>query len=94
MVSPNENARRAAALKKLVETPLAPGTTLIVVTHKPNIMDALGRDWFDVREGEASIFLPDPGGSMLVAAREDRGMARPGRGRTTAMKGAAMRGRR
>jgi hypothetical protein len=67
VVSPNENARRAAALKKLVETPLAPGTTLIVVTHKPNIMDALGRDWFDVREGEASIFLPDPGGSMLVA---------------------------
>jgi len=67
VVSPNENARRAAALKKLVETPLAPGTTLIVVTHKPNIMDALGRDWFDVREGEASIFLPDPGGPMLVA---------------------------
>ena len=67
MVSPNENARRAAALKKLIETPLAPGTTLIVVTHKPNIMDALGKDWFDAREGEASIFLPDPGGSMLVA---------------------------
>ena len=93
MVSPNENARRAAALKKLVETPLAPGTTLIVVTHKPNIMDALGRDWFDVREG--GVDLPArSGGIDAGCAREDRGMARPGRDRTTAMKGAAMRGRR
>jgi broad specificity phosphatase PhoE len=67
VVSPNENARRAAALRKLVETPPAPGTTLIVVTHKPNILDALGKDWFEVREGEASIFRPGQGGAMLVA---------------------------
>ena len=67
VVSPNENARRAQALRKLVETPPAAGTTLIVVTHKPNIMDALGRDWFEVREGEASIFRPGQGGTMLVA---------------------------
>src|SRR5262245_18469753 len=40
VVSPIENARRATALKKLVETPPAAGTTVIVVTHKPNIMDA------------------------------------------------------
>ena len=66
MVSPNENARRAAALKKLVETPLAPGTTLIVVTHKPNIMNALGRDWFDVRERDVDLPARS-GGSMLVA---------------------------
>jgi hypothetical protein len=25
-------------------------------THKPNILDAFGKDWFDVREGEASVF--------------------------------------
>ena len=69
MVSPNENARRAAALKKLIETPLAPGTTLIVVTHKPNIMDAFGKDWFDVREGEASIFKPDGNGGFTLVGR-------------------------
>jgi broad specificity phosphatase PhoE len=67
VVSPIENARRAAALKKLVETSPAAGTTIIVVTHKPNILDALGKDWFEVREGEASIFRPQPGGSVLVA---------------------------
>jgi len=67
VVSPNENARRAAALKKLVETPPAPGTSVIVVTHKPNIMEAFGKDWFEVREGEASIFRPEQGGTILVA---------------------------
>src|SRR5436309_3282766 len=24
------------------------------VTHKPNILDAFGKDWFEIREGEAS----------------------------------------
>lgn len=69
VVSPNENARRAAALKKLAETPPASGTTVIVVTHKPNILEAFGKDWFEVREGEASIFRPQPdgNGTVLVA---------------------------
>lgn len=69
VVSPNENARRAAALKKLAEAPPASGTTVIVVTHKPNILDAFGKDWFEVREGEASIFRPQPdgNGTVLVA---------------------------
>ena len=67
VVSPNENARRAAALKKLVETPPAGGTTVIVVTHKPNIVETFGKDWFEVREGEATIFRPQQGGTVVVA---------------------------
>jgi hypothetical protein len=23
------------------------------VTHKPNILDAFGKDWFEIKEGEA-----------------------------------------
>jgi len=67
VVSPNENNRRAAALKKLAATMPAAGTNVVLVTHKPNILDAFGKDWFDVREGEASIFKPDGNGYRPVA---------------------------
>jgi broad specificity phosphatase PhoE len=69
VVSPNENARRVAALRKLAETPPATGTTVIVVTHKPNIMEAFGKDWFEVREGEATIFKPKEEGGTVVVTR-------------------------
>jgi phosphohistidine phosphatase SixA len=68
VVSTNENRRRAAALRKLVSTPPQPGTNTIVVTHRPNLMDAFGKDWFDVKEGETTIFKPD-GSGFSVAAR-------------------------
>jgi broad specificity phosphatase PhoE len=67
VVSPSENNRRAAAFRTLLATAPAAGTNTIVITHKPNIVDALGKDWFDVREGEASIFRPETGGYKLVA---------------------------
>ena len=37
------------------------------MTHKPNILDAFGKDWFEVREGEASVFKPDGSGYRLIA---------------------------
>jgi broad specificity phosphatase PhoE len=67
VVSPNENARRAEALRKMLATQPAAGTNTVLITHKPNILDALGKDWFDVREGEASIFRPENGKYVLVA---------------------------
>jgi broad specificity phosphatase PhoE len=67
VVSPNENNRRAEAFRKLLGVAPAAGTNTILVTHKPNIVDALGKDWFDVKEGEASIFRPGSGGYKLVA---------------------------
>jgi broad specificity phosphatase PhoE len=69
VVSPNENNRRTAALRTLAATPPPVGTNIILVTHKPNIMDAFGKDWFDVREGEASIFRPDGKGGYTLVAR-------------------------
>jgi broad specificity phosphatase PhoE len=68
VVTPDENARRAQALRKLAGTAPA-GSNLVIVTHKPNIMDAFGKDWFDVREGEASIFQPDGQGSYKPVVR-------------------------
>jgi len=67
VVTPNENNRRAEALRRLLATPPKPGTNTVLVTHKPNIVDALGKDWFDVKEGEASIFRPDGGKFVLIA---------------------------
>ena len=67
VVSPNENNRRTQALRALVATPPDPGTNTLVVTHKPNILDAFGKDWFEIKEGEASIFKPANGKYMMVA---------------------------
>jgi broad specificity phosphatase PhoE len=67
VVRPNENNRRAEALRRLLATSPKPGTNTLLITHKPNILDALGKDWFDVKEGEASIFRPDNGKYALVA---------------------------
>ena len=50
-----------------------PGTNVIVVTHKPNILDAFGKDWFDVREGEASVFKPDGNGGYKPIVRIQAG---------------------
>ena len=67
VVSPDENSRRAAALREMLAQVPAKGKNTFLITHKPNIIDALGKDWFDVKEGEASIFKPEDGTYRLVA---------------------------
>jgi broad specificity phosphatase PhoE len=67
VVSPNENNRRAEAFRKMLGAAPPVGTNTILITHKPNIVDALGKDWFDVKEGEASLFRPENGSYTLVA---------------------------
>jgi phosphohistidine phosphatase SixA len=67
VVSPNENNRRAEALRKMLATAPKAHTNTILITHQPNIVAALGKDWFDVKEGEASIFRPADGGYKLIA---------------------------
>jgi len=67
VVTTDENNRRAAALKKMLATAPKAGTNTIIITHRPNILDALGKDWFDVKEGEASIFHVENGAARLVA---------------------------
>ena len=69
VVSPIENERRAEALRKLAATMPEPGKNTLIVSHKPNIMDAFGKDWFNVREGEASVFRPDGSGKAVLVAR-------------------------
>ena len=68
VVSPDENNRRAAAFRKLASTAPPAGTNVVIVSHKPNIIDAFGKDWFEIKEGEATIFKPD-GAAYKVVAR-------------------------
>ena len=69
VVTPIENDRRAEALRKMAATPPEDGKNTILVTHKPNIINAFGKDWFEVKEGEASIFRPDRAGKTAPIAR-------------------------
>jgi len=69
VVTPIENDRRAEAFRKLAGTAPEAGTNIVIVSHKPNILDAFGKDWFDIREGEASIFKPDGSGGAQFVGR-------------------------
>jgi phosphohistidine phosphatase SixA len=63
------NSDKGAALRKLAATPPPAGTNVILVTHKPNIVGAFGKDWSDVSEGEATIVRPDGKGGFTLVGR-------------------------
>jgi phosphohistidine phosphatase SixA len=63
------NDVQGGALRKLAATPPPGGTNVILVTHKPNIVGAFGKDWSDVSEGEATIVRPDGKGGFTQVAR-------------------------
>jgi phosphohistidine phosphatase SixA len=68
-LSPEENARRAEAMRKLVSQRPSGDKNLVLVSHKPNILDAFGKDWSNVTEGEASVFEPDGKGAYKLIVR-------------------------
>ena len=57
----------AEAFRRMLAQAPDQGKNNVLITHKPNIIDALGKDWFDVKEGEASIFKPEGGKYRRVA---------------------------
>jgi phosphohistidine phosphatase SixA len=69
VATPIENDRRAAALKRLVESEPDSGKNTIIVTHKPNLVDAFGAEWVSSRDAEASVFKPDGSGQPVLVAR-------------------------
>ena len=69
VVTPDENNRRAEAFRKMLAQVPDKGKNNFLITHKPNIIDALGKDWFEVKEGEATIFKPAGGGKYALIAR-------------------------
>jgi len=65
----NEDRIRGAGLRKLAATPPPAGSNVILVTHRPNILDAFGPELADVGEGETVIFQPDGKGGYRVVGR-------------------------
>ena len=65
--SPDKNTTNPEAVRKMLGTAPQPGTNTVLITYTPNIVDALGKDWAEVKEGEASIFRPANGSYTLVA---------------------------
>jgi broad specificity phosphatase PhoE len=68
-ISPEENKRRAEALRRIVSSRPPADNNLVIVTHKPNITEAFGKDWSDIREGEATVFEPDNKGGYRLIVR-------------------------
>lgn len=69
VVSTNENQRRAKALRQVLSTPPAKGKNLVVVSHKPNLQDAAGKEFGDLGEGEVVVFRPLGDGKFKAVAR-------------------------
>jgi hypothetical protein len=69
VVSPRENQRRAKALRQLLSTPPAEGKNIIIVSHKPNLGDAAGKEFGDLSEAEVVVFQPLRDGKFRVVAR-------------------------
>ena len=67
VVSPNEQRRRAEYLRQLTVAPIAAGQNRLIVTHRVNIAQAYGKEWYDVKEGEASVFRVENGAYSLIA---------------------------
>jgi broad specificity phosphatase PhoE len=67
--APDANNWQARAFRKLVAERPPADNNVVIVTHKPNIVDAFGKDWANVREGEASVFEPDGKSGYRLIAR-------------------------
>jgi phosphohistidine phosphatase SixA len=69
VVSPRENERRAKALRELLSATPPDGKNVVIVSHKPNLQDAAGKDFGDLREAEVVVFKPLGEGKFKVVAR-------------------------
>ena len=70
MANPNgANTKVGDTIRALVNKAPAAGTNTLLVTHKPNIADAFGKELADVKEAETLIYRPNPSGAPTLVAR-------------------------
>jgi hypothetical protein len=68
MANPDgKNAKAGRAVRDLVSAPPKAGLNNLAVTHKTNVADAFGKEFADIREGEALVYKTSaPDAAVLV----------------------------
>jgi phosphohistidine phosphatase SixA len=69
VISPRENQRRMQAMLAMLATMPAAGKNVVLVSHKPNIVEVFGHGVLDAQEGESFIVQPDGAGNFELVAR-------------------------
>jgi phosphohistidine phosphatase SixA len=70
MANPDgKNANAGRGMRKLVNTPPKTGLNNLAVTHKTNVADAFGKEFSDIREGEALVYKTSASGPAVLVTR-------------------------
>ena len=74
MANPDgKNAKAGRAVRELIEAPPKAGLNNLAITHKTNITDAVGKEFADIREGEALIYKTSASGPAVFVMRVQAG---------------------
>jgi phosphohistidine phosphatase SixA len=70
MANPDgKNAKAGRAVRDLVNAAPKPGVNNLAVTHKTNVADAFGKEFSDIREGEALVYKTSSSGPAALIVR-------------------------
>ncbi|MBR1120693.1 histidine phosphatase family protein [Bradyrhizobium lablabi] len=70
MANPDgKNAKAGRAVRELVDVAPKPGLNNLAVTHKTNVADAFGKEFADIKEGEALVYKTSASGPAVLVAR-------------------------
>jgi phosphohistidine phosphatase SixA len=70
MANPDgKNAKAGRAVRELVDAAPKSGQNNLAVTHKTNVTDAFGKEFADIKEGEALIYKVSASGPAVFVTR-------------------------
>jgi hypothetical protein len=74
MANPDgKNTKAGKAVRELVDAAPRPGLNNLAVTHKTNVTDAFGKEFADIREGEALVYKTGASGPAAFVVRVQAG---------------------